>query len=197
MRNQINALFPKTRTDILNATVMHPERWWYMSDLASYLHVSPSSLQRELASLVRAGILLRRKDGNRAYFQPDPQCPFLPELQRLFLKTTGLVDVLRRALKPLSQQINVAFVYGSVARGEELSTSDVDLMVIGVISLSDIAPLLRQVEKQIKRAVNPTVYSQEEFAKHLKKKNHFLREVLTQKKLFIVGEQGELETITR
>lgn len=197
MRNQISALFPKTRTDILNATVMHPERWWYMSDLASYLHVSPSSLQRELASLVRAGILRRRKDGNRAYFQPDPQCPFLPELQGLFLKTTGLVDVLRRALKPLSQQISVAFVYGSVARGEELSTSDVDLMVIGVISLSDIAPLLRQVEKQIKRAVNPTVYSQEEFAKNLKKKNHFLREVLTQKKLFIVGEQGELETITR
>ena len=119
--SSINALFPQIRLGILAATCMHPGRWWYLSDLAKHLQVRPSSLQRELSSLVSAGVLLRRRDGNRVYFKPDPECPFLEELQGLMLKTMGLVDVLREELTPLSPRIMWAFVYGSIARGEEIS----------------------------------------------------------------------------
>jgi DNA-binding transcriptional ArsR family regulator len=91
----LDALFPRIRQALLAATLLHPDRWWYLSDLAKHLGTRPSSLQRELAALVDAGILNRRQDGNRIYFQPHPDCPFLPELQGLLVKTVGVVDALR------------------------------------------------------------------------------------------------------
>lgn len=90
----VDALFPKTRQAVLAATLMHPQRWWFLADLARYIGVTPSSLQREMVSLVQAGILLRRQEGKQVYFRPDPSCPILGELQGIMTKTAGLVDVL-------------------------------------------------------------------------------------------------------
>src|SRR5207245_9892775 len=143
-KSRIDALFPAIKKTILASMLMRPERWWYLSDLAHQLSVPPSSLQRALAALVGAGILRRRRDGNRVYFQPDPDCPFLPELRGLMTKTAGLLDVLREALAPFASSIRWAFVYGSIARSAERSSSDVDLMVIGQVGLAEIAPAIRK-----------------------------------------------------
>ena len=116
-----DVLFPRIRQGILAATVMRPERWWYLSDLARHLHVRPSSFQRELTSLVRAGILERRQEGRQVYYRPDPKCPILIELQGIMAKTAGLVDVLRQVLQPFAPRIECAFIYGSIARSEELA----------------------------------------------------------------------------
>ena len=188
----IDAIFPRIRQAILAATLLQPDRWWYLSDLARHLAVRPSSLQRELAALVEAGILRQRRDGNRTYFQPNPDCPFLTELQGLMLKTVGLVDVLHEVLEPFTNRIDWAFVYGSIARSEELASSDVDLMIIGRVGLADIAPALRQAERCLNRPVNPTVYSREEFATKLAAGHAFLHTVLAGAKLFICGDSHEL-----
>jgi DNA-binding transcriptional ArsR family regulator len=188
----IDAIFPRTRQAVLAATFLHPDRWWYLSDLARYLGVRPSSLQRELATLVEAEILRQRREGNRIYFQPNPDCPFLAELQGLMLKTVGLVDVLHEVLEPFTNRIDWAFVYGSIARSEELAASDVDLMIIGRVGLADIAPALRQAERRLNRPVNSTVYSREEFATQLTARRPFLHAVLEGAKLFILGDPHEL-----
>ena len=154
-KRALDSLFPRTRQAILTATLLQPDRWWYLSDLAKHLWVPPSSLQRELAALMGAEILRRRRDGNRVYFQANPDCPFLPELQGLLVKTAGMVDVLREALAPFQTRIDWAFIYGSVARAEELATSDVDLMIIGTVGLADLAPALRRAEKRLSRADQP------------------------------------------
>ena len=194
--SSIDALFPKTRQAILATTMMRPDRWWYLSDLAKQLGRRPSSLQRELSALVRAGILRRRRDGNRVYFQADPDCPFRVELQGIMAKTAGLVDVLRGSLERLAKRIDWAFVYGSIARSEELSSSDVDLMVIGRVGLADLASALRDAERRLNRPVNPTVYARQEFAKKLKSGHHFLRTVLDGEKLFILGKADELAGVS-
>jgi predicted nucleotidyltransferase len=188
----LDALFPRVRQALLAATVLHPERWWYLSDLAKHLHVRPSSLQRELAALVDAGILNRRQDGNRVYFQPNQDCPFLPELQGLLVKTAGVVDVLRETLKPFTKRIDSAFVYGSIARATELASSDVDVMIIGQVGLAELTPALRRAEERLGRPVNPTLYTQEEFATKLHAGHHFLKAVLDGEKLFILGEPHDL-----
>jgi predicted nucleotidyltransferase len=193
----IDALFPSTRQAILAATLLHPDRWWYQSDLAKHLAVSPSSLQRELTKLTRAGILRQRPDGNRVYFQADPDCPFLPELQGLLTKTAGLVDVVRDALAPLDKGIDCAFVHGSIARGEELASSDVDLLVVGKVGLAELSPALRPAEERLGRPVNPTVYTRAEFAKKVKAGHHFLQSVLEKEKIFIVGDEHDLEQAAR
>jgi predicted nucleotidyltransferase len=188
----LDALFPRIRQALLAATLLHPERWWYLSDLAKHLSTRPSSLQRELAALVDAGILNRRQDGNRVYFQPNPDCPFLPELQGLLVKTVGVVDVLREVLNRFATRIDCAFAYGSVARAEELASSDVDVMIIGQVGLAELTPALRRAEERLGRPVNPTLYTREEFATKLHAGHHFLKAVLDGEKLFILGDPHDL-----
>ena len=140
--------------------------------------------------------LRRRQDGNRVYFQAHPDCPFLPELQGLLIKTAGVIDTLREVLSRFAKRIDWAFVYGSMARAEELASSDVDLMIIGQVGLADLTPALRRAEGRLGRAVNPTLYTQEEFATKLHAGHHFLKTVLDGEKLFILGDPHELAAAT-
>ena len=192
----IDLLFPKTRRDILAATLLHPEKWWYLSDLARALDAVPQALRRDLNRLVAAGILQQRADGNRVYFKPDPGCPILRELQSIFLKTAGLVNVLHEVLKPYSKDIKSAFVHGSIARGEELSSSDIDLMIIGDVALSEIASSLKKAEGRLSRPVNPTVYTQSEYPTKFRQGHNFITTVHNSEKLFVLGTQDDLESIT-
>jgi uncharacterized protein len=188
----IDLLLTRTCQQLLAALLMHPERWWYRSELAHQLGKSPSSLQKALAALVGSGVLRSRRDGNRLYFQANPETPLYSELRAIVAKTVGLVDVLREALAPLSAKISVAFVYGSIARAEELGTSDVDLFVVGTAGLSDLSLPLREAETRLGREVNATVLSPEELLKKLKARHHFVTSVLDSPKLFVVGTEDDL-----
>ncbi len=96
----LDSLTTRTKQRLLAATVLHPEREWYLLELARHLGVTPSSIQRDLAAFVHAGVLKRRADGNRVYFRADMDCPIFTELRSVLLKTVGLVEVLREALAP-------------------------------------------------------------------------------------------------
>jgi predicted nucleotidyltransferase len=187
-----NALFPRTRTQILSALLMNPKRSWFLSDLARHLGVPKTSLQRELLNLEGAGIILREVDGRQVYYRANPNCPFLPELQGLLAKTAGFVDVIREALESVKGRITVAFLYGSIARGEEVAESDVDLMVVGNVGLSGLAHIIRRARVRLAREVNPTVFTPDEFASKAKEKG-FVRAVLDKPKLFVVGDEDVLE----
>lgn len=183
---------PRIRQEVLAATYLNPERWWYISDLAHHIGVRPSSIQRELSALTEAGILTRRQEGNRVYIQPNPDCPVTGELQGLLIKTIGIVEPINVALADLWHQIDAAFIYGSFARGEEFVTSDIDLMVIGSVGLKNLTAPLRDAEKQIAHPINVSVYSVEEFISKAKANNHFVKTILRSEKIFLKGNQSEL-----
>jgi predicted nucleotidyltransferase len=198
MRNTspaLDSLFPNVRQGVLAATLTQPEKWWYLSELAGFLHTRPSSLQRELRSLEQSGILQLRKDGRRTYFKAETRSPIFRELRSIFEKTVGLIPTLRDAIRPFAEKIVCAFVYGSIARHEEHATSDVDLMVIGTVGLGDLAPSLRKAEKRLGREVNVTNYSIEEFSKKVAAGDHFLTTVLKGSLQFVKGEQRDLDAI--
>jgi predicted nucleotidyltransferase len=188
MRNTspaLDSLFPNVRQGVLAATLTRPEKWWYLSELAGFLHTRPSSLQRELRSLEQSGILQLRKDGRRTYFKAETRSPIFRELRSIFEKTVGLIPTLRDALRPFAEEIVCALVYGSIARHEEHATSDVDLMVIGTVGLGDLAPSLRKVEKRVGREVNVTDYSVDEFRRKVAEDDQFLTTVLTGRLQFV------------
>jgi len=189
---QERGLFPKTRAGVLAATLLDPDHQWYLSDLARKLGTTPSALQRELAHLTHMGVLGSHRDGNRVYFQANRDCPYFPELRGLIVKTSGVVDVLREALRPAAGRIGAAFVYGSFARAGEHAASDIDLLVVGSAGLAELVPLLRQAEGRLGRPVNAAVYTRHEFARGHAAGNHFLRSVMESDKLFILGDAGEL-----
>jgi predicted nucleotidyltransferase len=194
-KSALDSLFPGVRQEVLAATLTRPEKWWYLSELAEFLHTRPSSLQRELSSLADSGILQRRKDGRRTYFKAEMQSPIFRELRSIFEKTAGLVPTLRVALRPFANKIVCAFVYGSIARREERATSDVDLMVVGNVGVGDLAPSLRRAEKRLGREVNVTNYSVDEFRKKVAEGEHFLTTVLKGSLQFVKGEQRDLDAV--
>jgi DNA-binding transcriptional ArsR family regulator len=192
----LDALLPKTRQGILAALLVRPDKTWYASELARRMAVTPSSLQRELRDLTRAGILKSHRQGRMAYYQANRESPLFEDLRGLFLKTAGLVDVLANALKPLAARITWAFVYGSIASGHEQSDSDIDLMIIGKVSPADLPLPLRRARELLGREINPTVYAPAEFAKKLAFKDHFLAQVLAKPKLDVLGSEDELAKAT-
>ncbi len=191
-KDPIDALFPKIRQNILAATYTQPEKWWFMSELASFIKTTPSSLQRELNTLVESGILRSRRDGNRLYLQAETDSPIFAPLRDLIFQTRGVITALRESLSSFKGKIEIAFIYGSVARKEESVQSDVDLMIVGSIGLAELSPILRDLEQQFNREFNPTCYRLEEFQKKVMSGNHFLTEVLRNEKIFLIGDENEL-----
>src|SRR5258708_2635161 len=174
----LDPFFAPLMQGVLGATVLRPEREWYLSDLAAHLGVGPSSLQRTLAKLTRAGILNRRGNGNRVYYRPDPACPILSELASIFTKTAGIAEPLREALAPFVDKIRVAFIHGSVAEDRERSESDVDLIVVGDVSGPDLTFALRPLQDRLGRELNVTRYTPKEFRSKVAEGHHFLIAVL-------------------
>ncbi|MBN1401903.1 MAG: nucleotidyltransferase domain-containing protein, partial [Anaerolineae bacterium] len=153
------------------------------------------AVQRELKRLAEVGILWREKRGRQVYYGANQNCPIYDELAGLVLKTLGLADVLRAALSGLADRIRVAFVYGSMAKGTSGAGSDVDIMVVGPARFADVVAALNPTQDVLGREVNPSVYAAEEFCDRVGQGNHFLSSVLREPKLFLIGEQDELDRL--
>jgi predicted nucleotidyltransferase len=198
MRNVpiLDALFPTVRQKLLAAVLLSSEKWWYMSELASHLGTSPSSLQRELDSLTASGILERKQDGRRAYYKARTDSPVFSDLFGLFSRTAGIVPALTSELRKFRDKITWAAIYGSLARGEEGAKSDIDLLLVGDVATTELLPVLRRMEKQFGREVNAKRYSQKEFRDKIRADDHFLKSVLKGKLVTLTGSPDELEKAT-
>lgn len=191
-RSETTGLFGRTRSAVLSLLFGQPERDFYQQEVAQAAGVRLSAVQRELETLVAAGLVTRRKRGNRVYYQADARCPFFAEMRGIIAKTTGLTGVLRRALAPMQEHITVALVFGSLAAGTATSESDVDVLVVGEVSLRDVAPLLAPTQEALGREVNPVVVSPGELRDKVAAGDHFLSTVLAGPKLFVIGDADDL-----
>lgn len=196
-KSPLDALLPRSRRGILSVLLCGPQAGLHLSELARRLGVPPSSLQRELATLCEAEILTSRRDGNRVRYAPNEACPFLPELRGLIRKTAGLAEVLRSALEPLESWIRVAFVYGSMARGEEGAESDVDLLVIGSASPREVSRALAEARSTLGRELNSTVFTLEDFVEKVREKRAFPCNPVAGEKVFVLGTAHGLEELVR
>jgi predicted nucleotidyltransferase len=190
-----DALFGRTRRQVLGLVLSHPEHTFYVRQMARLLGVGHGALQRELANLASGGILLRQAQGRQIIYRANPACPIYDELRGLLLKTVGLVDTLRQALAQLDDGIEVAFVYGSLAKGAETNRSDVDVMVIGSVTLGQVAAALNPTQDILRREVNPSVYPPHELGAKARAGHHFVTTVLREPKVFIIGGQDDLDRV--
>jgi len=185
-------LFGKTRRGVLSLLFTQPQQTFYLNEIVRHAGTGVGSVQRELAALEAAGLVTRSVRGNHVYFQANPECPVYTELKALIDKTIGAAETLRRSLTPLQGAIAVAFIYGSFARGDAARESDVDVLIVGDVSMLDIAPRLGEARQRIGRAVNPTVFPTREFAERVRAGDHFVRNVTAGAKIFLLGGEREL-----
>jgi DNA-binding transcriptional ArsR family regulator len=188
-------LFGGTRRAILALLYGHSEQQFYLREVVRRTETALGAAQRELKQLTDAGLISRARRGNQVYYQANSANPIFAELKSILTKTAGIRDVLRQALEPVKDRVRVAFIYGSVAHGTEKASSDIDVMVIGDIGFGEVTSHLSAVESKLGREINPTVYPPLEYVAKVKKRNHFLRSVLEQKKVFVVGDEHELRRL--
>jgi predicted nucleotidyltransferase len=185
-------LFGQTRGRILALLYGTADQRFFIRQIARQIGTSVGAVQRELRALGRFGLIDRSETGMQVFYQANRNHPAFVEIHSLVAKTSGIFHLLGSALAPLAKKISFAFVYGSIASGEEDAGSDVDLMILGEATLDEILTQVAAVERDLGRAINPTVYSLQEFRSKLQKGNHFLKSVTQGKKVVLLGDEDEL-----
>ena len=189
-------LFGKTRGEILGLLYGRPDEACYFHQIRRQIAAAGvGAVQREVRKLLDAGLVQRSEVGNQVFYRANRDNPIFPELRAIVIKTVGAFQVLRMALEPFAKQIEIAFVYGSVARQDDNAASDVDVMIVGKIELEQLVEPFAEAEKILARPVNPTLYSSSEFKAKLRGGNHFLSAVLSGEKFFLLGDESELRAI--
>lgn len=192
-RSLADALFTKTQQRVLRVLFARPQRSFYASELIREAKAGSGAAQRELARLERSGLVTTTRLGKQKHYQANPRSPLFSEVQAIVLKTVGLAEPLRAALNPFRDVIRTAFVYGSIAKESDRSNSDIDLMVISdSLTYAELFAALEPVSRKLGRQVNPTVYSSAEFEKRVRNQNAFVKRVLEQQRIWLLGEDVEL-----
>lgn len=187
-------LFGTYRKKVLSQLLLHPDTDYHVRELARQTGTAPGTLHKELVRLAAVGLLLRKEQGNQVRYQANQHCPVFPELAGLLRKTTGAAELLANALIPL--QPALALIFGSVASGAEIASSDVDVLVIGELGFADVVQATYPVQAELGREINPVVYSVLEFQRRIQAQDPFVHDLLAKPKIFLVGTEHDLSQLT-
>jgi predicted nucleotidyltransferase len=188
-----DTLFGRTRGAVLAILFGHVGESYYLRQLARMTGIALGPVQRELRQLVDAGLVVRSTLGTHTLYKANEAGPVFAEMRSLVAKTVGIHDILLDALHPLESKIDLAFVYGSLARSGESHQSDVDLMIVGSVHFSDVVERIADAQKTLNREINPTVYSINEFRSKLR--GNFMKTILGGKKLFLIGDENVIREL--
>jgi predicted nucleotidyltransferase len=175
------AIFTDRQARLFRWLFGQPDRSFYLNELLRLTGLSSASLQQELKRLTEAGVVSSTRTGNLRLFQVNPASPLFPELLSLTRKTCGVPAMLAQCLAPLQGRLAHAWVYGSVAKQEDTSASDVDVLLVGNdLTLAEVLELLQPAEAALGRKVNPTCFSVAEFERRRSDPDSFVSRVLAQ-----------------
>jgi predicted nucleotidyltransferase len=188
-----DALFSKVQQRVLGLLFVNADRSFYTNEIVRFVDSGIGVVQRELEKLVASGLVTTQKIGNQKHYQASRDTPIFEELRGIMLKTVGLSDILRVALLPISNKIQAAFIYGSVAKGSDTAKSDIDVFIVSDdLVFADLFNMLSPCEGKLGRPVNPSIYSKQELQRKLTEENAFISRVLEQPKVFLIGSADDL-----
>lgn len=193
MTTDLSFLLSEYRKRVLSLLLLHPKMQYHVREIARLTNTTAGSLHRELAKLAKSNILLRQVSGNQVYYQANPHFLIFNELASILKKTAGIADVLTNALAPLTEKINMALIFGSIANETATSASDIDILIIGDLSFIDAVKALHPAQNTLQREINPKIYTKSEWEKLVSAKHPFAQEVLKKPKIFIIGNSHDLK----
>lgn len=195
-KSLVDALFTSTQQKMLRIFFGNPDRKFFATEVITLAGAGSGAIQRELATFAETGLLSVEQVGKQKYFQANQSSPIFDELRQITLKTVGLAEPLRDALRKTGVTIDLALVYGSVAKGTDKASSDIDLLVVSdSLSLEELYEKLEPTERLLSRKISPTLYSVFEFNKKVLAKNPFLQKVLAGDHITLIGDKDVLNAV--
>ncbi len=195
-KQPIEFMFSPYRRQALAVLFLRPDEQFHVRELERMTGVSAGSLHRELKAMAESGLLLRKNTGNQVFYRANTECSIYEELASIFRKTIGLTSLLQDALLDLGDKIEVAFVFGSMASGRQTAGSDLDICVLGEVSLLEVVKALSPVQETLQREINPVVMTPQKFSDQSRKKDRFVTRVLSEPILFVKATRDELAKFT-
>jgi len=193
-----DALFTKTQQKVLGLLFGKPDKSFYTNEIMRWVSMGRGTVSRELERLVAAGLLTVSKAGNQNHYQANVNNPVYSELVSIVKKTFGIADAIRENLKSLDENIELAFIYGSISKGTETKSSDIDLMLVGKeLSYGLVMEALMPLEESLQRTINPTIYEKKDFLAKLNEGNSFITRVMDQPKIMIKGSEDDIREIRK
>jgi predicted nucleotidyltransferase len=191
-----NVLFTKTQQKVLGLLFGKPDQSFYLNEITKLSQMGRGTIKRELERMEAAGIVVKKRIGNQKHYQANPECPVYSELMGIARKTFGVADVIKNALNSILDEVALAFIYGSVAKGEDTAKSDIDLLIVSnELTYSEVMERLLDSETSIGRPINPTIYNVDQIEKKLKQDNAFVSRVMEQPKIWIKEDEDVYRTI--
>lgn len=185
-----NVLFTKTQQKVLGLLYGQPYKSFYLNEIVRLSDIGRGTIKRELERMTASGIIIQKRIGNQNHYQANESCPVYQELLGIVRKTFGIADVIKTALTPIFDRILFAFIFGSIAKSEDSSKSDIDLLVISdKLTYSEVMERLIEVEGSLGRVVNPTIYDLNQIKQKLKQDNAFVARIIEQPKIWIKEDQ--------
>ena len=188
-------LFSNTRRAVLALLFGRTETSFYTKQILDAVKIGRGTVERELKNMTDAGIIIREVQGRQVYYRANEKCPIFNELKSLVRKTFGVTEVIRQSLEPAAPKIKLVFIFGSMATGTEKKGSDIDVMVVGTVSFGDTVALLASAQEKLGREINTVVYPAAEFKKKVKEDHYFVKTVIKGEKIFIIGDESELNRL--
>lgn len=191
--SMVDALFTNTQQSVLALLFGQTGQNFYTNEIIRRAGGGSGAVQRELARLVRSGLVTVTRIGSQNHYQANPDAPIFEELSGLIQKTAGLATPIRNSLEPVADAISFAFVYGSVAKQHDSAYSDIDLLIISdTLGYADVYALLEPTGQQLGRSIQPTLYTMAELQRRITTDNAFVRRVIEQPKIWIFGDESGL-----
>lgn len=191
-----DALFTKTQKKVIGLLFGKADKRFYTNEIMRLVAMGRGTVGRELERLVAADLISMTKEGNQNYYQANAKNPIFNELISIVKKSFGIADEIKDKLKPLDNNLELAFIYGSISKGSETKSSDIDLMLVGKeLSYGSVMDLLMPLEELLLRTVNPTIYEVSDFKTKLKEGNSFITRVMDQPKIMIKGSEDDIRAI--
>jgi len=190
-KQPIELMFGAYRRQLLATLLLRPDEKVHLRELGRMTGIPAGSIHRELKVLAESGLLLREHSGNQVFYQANQACSIYSELAAIFRKTIGLADLLSDALQDLDAKIELAFVFGSMASGRQVSSSDVDVLVLGHLKMFEVVKALAPIQAKLGREINPVVMSVQNFVAQLDNQERFAMRLLDEPMVFVKGDKGE------
>jgi predicted nucleotidyltransferase len=181
----------RLRKDLLRLYFTNPDKEYYLRELERMIDFSAGNIRRELLRLESKGLFRFRRQGNLVYYSLNKKHPLYRPFRAIVFKTVGVQGELRSVLRRV-KGVKLAFIYGSFARGNERISSDVDLFVIGNVDEGKLIKAIGKTETTLKREINYSLYTQKDFEKKKKEKDYFIKELIREPKVFLIGDESDL-----
>lgn len=186
-----NLFKSKVRKALFKLYFTNPDSEFYLRELERMLSIPVSMIRKELLRLEKEGVFAFHKKGNLTYYNINKNYPLFSEFKSIVFKTIGVQGLLSEALRKI-KGIEIAFIYGSYAKGNENAHSDIDLCIIGIINEDILVRSINEMEKSIKREINYTLYTKKEFKEKRCKKNSFILDLISNPKIILIGDKNDL-----